>query len=814
MLYRKSLAAFLGIAALVQTLPARTRKGDKLVAQGRLAEAQKQYDEALDLMEQALSEDPADYGYQLLVSRIRFEAGQAHVEKGLKLRNARKAAEALVEFERAYAIDPASSIAEQEIRRTRAILEEEKKKGAELKPEDRGLSSADLAKRAAQDRVDRMMAVPELRPLSSRPIDLKMNNQPPKVLFETVAKLAGINVMFDPDIPAAGKNLSIELNGSTVEQALDYLATLTKSFWKPLSSNTIFVTQDNTTKRRDYEDQVVKVFYLKNVNTAQELQEIATDVRTVCDIRRLFTYTGQNALIVRGEADRVALAEKLIQDLDKPKPEVLIDIMVMAHNVDDSQTLAFGLTDGINSPIAFNGASGGSAGTTTTTTNTDTSGSTTTTTGTTGTTGTATPATGGAIALNQIRHLSTGQYSVILPNANFQATLSRSNTRVLQSPQVRAADGAKAILKIGQKVPTASGSFQPGIGGVGINPLVNTQFQFLDVGVNVEITPKIHGSDEVSLHVDMDISEVDSYTNLGGINQPIVGQRKVTFDVRMKEGEVNVLGGLMQANQSESSSGVPGLSDIPLLGHLFKSRVTDKSLNELVFVLVPHIVRAQELTATNLRGVASGTDTVVKLNYAPRQPQEAAAVAAAPATGPAAILSPTAPATAPPVTAPPATAPPATAPPATAPPATAPPPPGSARLSFTPAAIEGQLGAAISVPLRIDNAQDLFTAPLRVKFDPKVVRLNDVAPGTLLTSDGKPILPASKNILNDTGEATVTLSRAPGAGGVTGSGTLVTFIFQAVAKGSTPVSITEITLRDSKLQPIPSTAPRVTVTVR
>src|SRR5262249_31842371 len=140
----------------------------------------------------------------------------------------------------------------------------------------------------------------------------------------------------------------------------------------------------------------------------------------------------------------------------------------------------------------------------------------------TGSTTTSGTSSAGAIALNQIQHLSTGQYSTVLPNASLQATLSRSNTRVLQSPQVRATDSAKTQLKIGQRVPTASGSFQPGIGGVGINPLVNTQFQFLDVGVNVEITPKIHGADEVSLHVDMDISEVDSYTNLGGINQPIV----------------------------------------------------------------------------------------------------------------------------------------------------------------------------------------------------------------------------------------------------------------------------------------------------
>ena len=157
------------------------------------------------------------------------------------------------------------------------MIEREKTK-SESKPEERGLTPADVAKVESQDRMDRMQTVPELKPLSSKPIDLKMNNQPAKVLFETVAKLAGINVVFDPDIPTTGKNLSVEFTNNTVEEALEYLSVLTKTFWKPLSANTIFVTQDNTTKRRDYEDQVVKVFYLKNVQTPQELQEIATDV--------------------------------------------------------------------------------------------------------------------------------------------------------------------------------------------------------------------------------------------------------------------------------------------------------------------------------------------------------------------------------------------------------------------------------------------------------------------------------------------------------------------------------------------------------
>jgi general secretion pathway protein D len=174
-------------------------------------------------------------------------------------------------------------------------------------------------------------------------------------------------------------------------------------------------------------------------------------------------------------------------------------------------------------------------------------------------------------------------------------------------------------MKIGERVPTASGSFQPGIGGVGINPLVNTQFQFLDVGVNVEITPNILGNGEVAMHIDMDVSTIDSHVNLGGIDQPVIGQKKAVFEVRLKDGEASVLGGLMSQQESKTNAGTPGFASIPLLGRLFSRESTDKSTNELLFVLIPHIVRAQEITETNMRGVASGSDLVVKLNYAPKR---------------------------------------------------------------------------------------------------------------------------------------------------------------------------------------------------
>src|SRR5215813_4824404 len=500
MLSSKSLTqvAAIGVVLVVlggAVLEARTRKGDKLLLQSRAAELRKEWDKALALAEQALSDDPADIAYQLATTRLRFYGSQYHIDLGKKLRNDGKLNAALAEFQKAYGINPASSMAEEEISRTKGMIEREKNKPAgEQKPEERSMTPGQVEKRREEKKFASMQSLPELKPLNPVPINLKMNNQQPKVLFETVGKLAGINVLFDPEYSQAGvtpKPQSIELNNATLDEALDYLALITKSFWKPLSSNAIFVAQDNPTKRRDFEDWVVKVFYLTNVLTAQELQEIVTAIRSVVEIQKIFTYQAQNAIIVRGEADKVALAEKLVADLDKPKSEVLIDILVLQVNRTLERDLAAAVApNGINTPIVFtprasiavpaapSSDTGGSGSTPPVTTP---------------------PAAAKALSipLSNIGKISTRDFSLTLPGGLLNALLNDTNSKVLQSPQVRAVDGFKVQLNIGDKIPYATGSFQPGIGGVGINPLVNTQFTFLDVGVNVLITPKILGPDEV-----------------------------------------------------------------------------------------------------------------------------------------------------------------------------------------------------------------------------------------------------------------------------------------------------------------------------
>jgi len=311
---------------------------------------------------------------------------------------------------------------------------------------------------------------------------------------------------------------TVDFDDVTLQQALDYAAMLTKSYWKALSPNTIFITNDNLNKRRDYADMVAQTFYLANVSLPQEIQEIVNAVRSVAELQRVVAFTSQNAIIIRGEADQVALAAKMIHDLDKPRSEVVVDILVLAASSTFSRQITAAVAStGLNVPVNFSPRPGLRAPTN------DSSDKT------------------AAMPLANLGRIASSDFSITLPGALLQAALSDAKTKILQSPEVRSVDNVKASLKIGDRQPTATGSFQPGVGGVGVNPLVNTQFNYIDVGVNVDLTPRVHDNGEVSMHVELDISSVSGTVNLGGINEPIISQKKVVHDIRMKEGEVNIL---------------------------------------------------------------------------------------------------------------------------------------------------------------------------------------------------------------------------------------------------------------------------------
>jgi general secretion pathway protein D len=730
-----------------------------LYNKGKDAEARQNYEAAFDFFKQAYEQKPRDLAYRTSYERTRFLAGASHVHRGQLLREAGKLQEALAEFQKAAEIDSASFIAQQEIRRTQKLIIDA---GSAPAP-----TTVERPPTGLQKRVQEAQGPVDLAPISNLSITLKLTEDS-KVDYETVGKLAGINVLFDPDYTS--RRIKIELNGVTLQEALEIIALESKTFWRPVTPNTIFVASDNPAKRKEVEQSVIKTFYLANLSQPTELQDVVNALRQILEISRIQPLPSQGALVVRGTPDQIALAEKLVGDLDKARPEVIVEVAIMQVSRDKTRNL------GISPPTSATVALQNNLNTTTTTG--------TTTTGTSSTTS----GTANQVNLNRLGNLNATDFTVTIPAATATALFGDSSTKIIQNPQIRAVDGQKASLKIGDRIPIATGSFQPGIGGVGINPLVNTQFQYTDVGVNIDITPKVHAGREITLKILMDISSVTGQSNIGGISQPVIGQRKIEHEIRLKEGEVNILGGILEDQDIRSLNGIPGLSQIPILKYFFAQSNIEHKENEIVFALIPHIIRARDVTDLNEKALEVGTASSIALRRASQAPPPVPASEATPSA--AQTTMPTPPAQPAPQMA-----------------------AGAASFVFDPASMTQAPGSTFAVNVLLKGAQNVYSVPLQVSYDPKVLQVVNVSNGGLLSQDGQPVALVHRDD-DTTGALQITASRPPGATGISGQGTVVTLTFLAKGSGQSTLAISKGGARDPAMQAVAVAGAVATVTVQ
>lgn len=754
------------LVLLCFSLPAFADQAKTLYEKGSDAEARQNYEQAFDYYKQAYNLKPKDLKYRASYERTKFLSAASHVHRGQIFRDAGKLDEALVEFQKAAEIDPSSFIAQQELRRTQQMIREAQN------PQPQASAGASALRR----RLDSAQGPVELTPIANVPITLKLTEDT-KVIYETIGKLAGINVLFDPDYTS--RRVRIELNGVTLEDALEIVSFETKTFWRPVTPNTIFVAQDNPAKRKELEQNVIKTFYLSNLSQPTELQDVVNAMRTILEVSRIQQLPSQGAIVVRGTPDQMALAQKLVDDLDKAKPEVVVEVAVMQVSRDKMRNLGISpptsATVQLQPNITNNSGTGTGTGTDT---------------------GTQTSSNG--INLNRLANLDATDFQVTIPAASATALLSDSNTKLIQNPQIRALDGQKATLKIGDRVPVATGSFQPGIGGVGVNPLVNTQFQYLDVGVNIDITPRVHAGREVTLKMSLDISAVTSRVNIGGIDQPVIGQRKIEHEIRLKDGEVNLLGGILEDQQTRSLSGIPGLASIPLLKYLFSQTNTEHRENEIVFVLVPHIIRGPEASRSSLDMLDVGTANALELRRTGSKP-----VVVAPAPAPSAAPAPQMQ----PIT-PPAVVP------QPAQPAPAPADSGAAgAFLFDPPALTQAKGATFTVNVMVSGGQNVYSVPLQLNYDANQLQVVNVSNGGFLSQDGQAVALVHRDDPS-TGTLQVTATRPPGAGGVSGQGAVLTLTFMAKAPGQSQLTITRGGARDPAMQAIAMNGAQAAVTVQ
>jgi general secretion pathway protein D len=548
--------------AWIPAMPVLAESAEHAFKSGDRAEKRNDYDSAYEAYKQAHESKPNDPKYMAAYLRLRFYAAGQHIHAGEQMRDAGKLQEALAQFRLAASIDASNFAALQEVRRTadliqKQIMEKENANQEKLKP-----TSLEKEAESAAGPVT-------LDFKSDMPITLHLASTT-DVVYKTLAKLAGFNVLFDPDYKP--QKVTFELTDVNLRDALDMIAMQSRTFWRPLSSNTIMVSSDNGSKRKEYEQNVMKTFYLRNASTPSDLQQAAGTLKSILDISRIQVTPEQRSLTLRGTPDQMVLAQKLLGDIDKPKSEVVIDVAVMEVSRDKLHTI------GTNPPTSASVtlAPGGTSAS--------------------GSTGSS------SLTLSSFTSLNAGDFSVSIPGVNFSLLSTDSNTKVLQRPEIRAIDSEKSSLKIGDRVPIATGSFQSGLGGS-----VNTQFQYLDVGVNIDITPYVHSDNEVTLKMSLEISSVAGVQNIGGFNQPTIGQRRIEHEARLADGEVNLIAGILEDTDTNSMSGYPWLTKIPILKYFFGQETKERQQNEIVFAITPHIIRGPEITDQNLKIVDIGS---------------------------------------------------------------------------------------------------------------------------------------------------------------------------------------------------------------
>ncbi len=800
--------------------------------QGQNAEAREDYDAAFDDFQKALAKNPKEARYKIAVARVRVTASSVHVSKGRKLYAAGDIQGALSEFLHAAEIDPSNESAQQEISRVR-------------QRQGQGSASPEVAIPEAPEAAAALGEVGApvgLKPMSNEPLTLHYTEDA-KVVYQAVGKAAGINVLFDPDYNS--KRIQVDLNNVSLMDALRIVGTMSNTFWRPVTSNTIFVAQNTRTKRTELDEQAVQTFYLTNAEQQNDLNDVQTALRNVMPNAKVFGVAGQNAIVMRGTPDELLLAQQLIDDLDKARGEVVVDIAVLEVSKNWEKSLGIAWPSSFGVSLQPNCSSSGTCSTS------STSG--------TGTNGTNSGTGSSTVSptLYNLANLNSTNFAVNVGSATLNLLLTDNNTKVLQSPRIRATDAQKASMKIGSRIPIATGSYQTGAATALVSSLVNTQFQYQDVGVNIEMTPNIHFDHDVTLKIKIEVSSESGTETISGVTEPIISQRVVDQVIRLREGEASILGGIQDKQEQNNWSGIPGLSAIPILKYIFGSRDRTIQDDDIVFVVVPHVVRTQQLNQANLRVIDTGEGQSIDLRHVDdgnatvpvaglpavrpaaleqQQPPATAttivssipgqgAIEAAPQMmaqlrsdmssngGPAATTQPSAPrASPPPATAPTAVSP--GSPPTAAQPeaqATATTPQGASFALNVPSA-PLDAGASFQVPVMLNGAADVSSVALKLRYDPTKLMFVNLSPGDFLTRDGQSAPPIHSD--QPVGSLTVGESRPPGTHGVSGSGVVCVLTFQAKTAGPSDLSIAQAAVMNSAQQQVQVANAQASVTVK
>jgi general secretion pathway protein D len=565
---RTRLRGFGALATLALAIAVTGCASSRALQDAQREEAREHWDLAVLAWEKAVSMEPANTNLRIGLQRSRIKAAQIHYERGRVYRTSGQLDMSLAELEQSVALDPTSDAAQQELRNVKADMEARARENAGGTPVER-----------AKARTRGMRgAPPMLNPSSTKPIDVTF---PPdssiKKIYAALGAAAGINVIYDPQLK--DDKFTLDLRGMTFQKALETAMRQAGHFYKVIDEKTILIAQDTQQNRKEYEDLVIRTFFLSN----GDVKDVSQMVRSILDLRRLAVIPQLNAIVIRDTADKVAVAERLIDVNDKAKAEVVVDVELLQISTD--QLIDIGAQLSNQQPLTTaTVVPGAGAGNTTA---------------------------AGSLPWNAIKALGINDFMFTIPTVSFNFLKNNTDAELLARPQLRIAEGEKAQLVIGDRVPipVTTINTQQAVGGTGIVPI--TSYQYQDVGIKIDMEPRVHHNKEVSLKLTVEVSQIGGYNKDG---QPTIGTRTITSSIRLKDGETNFLAGLIRKDKSKTATTVPFLGDLPLIGQLFTRNNTDDKRTDLFLTITPHIIRSPQITEEDLVPIWVGTENNVSFS--------------------------------------------------------------------------------------------------------------------------------------------------------------------------------------------------------
>lgn len=746
------------------------------------AELTGDWDTAVLRYMELVTEDPADLRYRAGLLRARTQAAHVHFEAGRKLQEAGRDRDAMLEMQRSVQLDPTNQYALTELEKLRAKIET-----SGLQP--RTISQMKDDARAAEP------MPPTLSPLSNEPVSFDFPNATFMEVYRAIGQAFGINIVFDTrlrDAPVGPEG--IELRDVTAIEGLEILMHSLGHFYRVLDEQTIMILQDTQQNRQRFEDRIIQTFFLSN----SDVSDVMTILRSLLNTRFIATNERLNAIAMLDSVEKVKIAQRLIEQNDKAKAEVVVDVELLQINTSKLQELGLSLDAnrlGISLDIG----------------------------------GEEVP-----LRMSDVESLNQNNWVLSVPGFLFDFVKNATDAQTLAKPQVRITEGEEGSFSIGDRVPIPVTSFNTA-NTAGSNIVPITSYQYQNVGIDVSITPRVHHNEEVSLDVSIEVSNISGQIE----TQPIIGSRNIETSIRLRDGETNFLAGLIRTSETNSQSGIPGLSEIPVLGRLFSRRSTDNARTDIVLTLTPHIIRRADIREEDLAPIWVGTESnVVYRGSSPRVDSGVDGPFDEPAAEGGALdelqdrLPPGLRDAAPEGEQPPGeedegpplgvelVPPPSANPPRNAGVLDSRPAPDSRRvilpaafqerpalatggieLTFAPEALRASVGDSFEVRLDVRSTAPLSHLPLRLRFDPSLIEVSAVRPGSFLGGEEEISLMTDDST---PGTVVVGLSRLGERPGVAGRGRLLALEVRATGPGTATIAVERARPRGPALEELAS----------